>query len=72
MAHIRMKKNKGNVEVNVFEDGKKSKSHYGNIITKDPNRIAQVFIDLMIQGFPIEKAIKIFKERMKTKDWMGI
>lgn len=70
MTYIKMKKNKGNVEVNVFGEGKKS--YYGNVITRDPQVIAQILIDLMFQGFPIEKAIKIFNERMKKKDWMGI
>ena len=69
--HFEIKKHKENVEVNVFAS-KNSKSQYHNIITRDPNRIAQVLIDLLIQGFPIEKAIKIVNERIKKHDWMGI
>ena len=66
----RIKKHKENVEVTVFS-GKQSS--YNNIITKDPNIIAQILIDLFVLGFPIEKAIKKFKERIKNKkDWMGI
>lgn len=66
-----IKKNKENYEVNVFHN-KKSKSHYWNLITKDPQRLAQILIDLEIQGFPITKAISIFMQRMRTKDWMGL
>jgi len=69
--HLEVKKNRENYEVNIFS-GKNSKSQYHNIITRDPNRLAQVLIDLMIQGFPVEKAIKIVHERIKKHDWMGI
>lgn len=71
MAHLSMKKNKGNYEVNVFFN-EKSKSHYRNIMDKDPQKLAQVLLDLTFEGFPIEKAIKIWKERMDKKDWLGL
>ena len=66
-----MKKHKGNMEVNVFSKGS-SKSQYNNIIDRDPNKIAQVLLDLIILGFPIEKAMNIVRERIRKKDWMGI
>jgi len=63
-----IKKHKENYEVNVFS----SSSHiYSNILTHDPKTFAQVLIDLYFLGFPIEKAIKIFSERMKKQDWLG-
>lgn len=65
-----MKRHKENFEVNVFPT-KKSKSQYTNIITNDPNVIAQILIDLIIQGVPIERAIKIMNARIKKGDWMG-
>lgn len=71
MVHLRFKKNKGNIEVNVFS-GRQSKSIYGNLITPDPKRIAQVLLDLSVMGFPIEKAIRIVLKRIKKKDWIGI
>lgn len=68
--HGRIKRHRENVEVNVFS-GKHST--YNNIITKDPNTITQILIDLFVLGFPIEKAIQKFNERIKNKkDWMGI
>ncbi len=65
------KKHKGNIEVNVFGKNDK-KSSYTNLITKDPNIIAQVLMDLIILGFPIEKAIIKVNERIKKHDWMGV
>ncbi|MFW6172529.1 MAG: hypothetical protein ACOC5T_02185 [Elusimicrobiota bacterium] len=66
---LEIKKNKENYELNVFENN----SHtYRNIVDRDPNKIAQIFIDLFIFGFPIEKAIKIFKRKVRQKDWIGL
>ena len=64
----------GNVKVNVYHSqSKNEKSIYENIITRDPNTISQILIDLVVLGFPIEKAIVKFNERIKNpKDWMGI
>lgn len=70
MTDMILKKHKGRIEVNLFYN-KDSKSHYHNIIDKDPNRLAQILIDLMIDGFPVEKAVKIMQEKIKKKDWMG-
>ncbi len=65
---LEIKKHKENYEVNVFE----KESHvYGNVFTRDPNRIAQILIDLEFQGFPIKEAIKIMQKRFEEKDWLG-
>ena len=60
----------GNLRVNVYATPK-DRSSYENILTKDPNRIAQVLMDLIVLGFPIERAIVKLKERIKKKDWFG-
>lgn len=66
-----MKKHSGNYEVNLFYS-KRSKSQYHNIIDKDPNRIAQILIDLMLEGYPIEEAIKRFNRKIEKQDWIGV
>jgi len=71
MVILEVKKHKTNYEVNVFYS-KNSKSHYHNIIDKDPNKLAQILIDLYLEGFPIDKAIQEFKERLGNKDWLGL
>jgi len=69
--NLEFKNHKDKFEVNVFE-GKKDKSSYRNIIDKDPNKLAQILIDLYMFGFPIGKAIHIFNEKVKKKDWLGL
>lgn len=71
MNNLEIKKHKQNYEVSLFH-GKNSKSHYNNIIDRDPNKLAQILIDLYLEGFPIERAIKLWEERFKKKDWLGI
>ncbi len=70
----RIKKYRENIEVNVFNEHSRSRDKfiYNNIITRDPNVIAQILVDLMILGFPIEKAIRKFREKIRKRDWMGI
>ena len=63
-----IKKHRENYEVNVFD---RNSHTYSNILTHDPKVIAQILIDLFFLGFPIEKAVKIFMERLKRKDWLG-
>lgn len=67
---MNLKRNRENFEVNLYHNVE-THSFYNNIIDKDPQKIAQIFIDLMIYGFPIEKAIKIFKKRVSEHDWIG-
>jgi len=69
MRRLEFKKHKDKFEVNVFE-GKESS--YRNIIDKDPNKLAQILLDLYMYGFSIEKAIHIFNEKVRKKDWLGL
>lgn len=69
--NLEVKKNKSNYEVNIFHS-KTSGSSYTNIIDKDPNKIAQILIDLYTMDFPIEKAVNIFLRRIKKEDWLGL
>ncbi len=66
-----MKRNRSNYEVSIYHS-KNSKPHYNNLIDRDPNKLAQILIDLYLEGFPIEKAIIILEERFKKRDWLGI
>ena len=63
-----------NMKLNVYHSNNPNeKSIYENAITKDPSNLAQILIDLVVLGFPIEKAIIKFNERIKNpRDWMGI
>jgi hypothetical protein len=69
MAIMDIKKNRENFELNLYDGSKKS--FYNNILSRDHHRLAQIFLDLYMYGFPIEKAIKIFFKRLKKKDWLG-
>jgi hypothetical protein len=71
MGRLEFKKSRENFEINLFE-GKNSSSHYRNIVTRDPQRIAQILIDLYLYDFPVERAIKIFLKRIRSQDWLGI
>jgi len=68
---LEFKKNREKFEVNVFES-KNSKSSYRNIIDKDANNLAQILVDLYLYGFPIERAVNIFNNRVRKKDWLGL
>ena len=70
MAILEFKKHKENYEINLFEN-KNSKSHYNVIVNRDPKQLAQILVDLHLDGFKIEEAIKIFFNRIKNKDWLG-
>lgn len=67
---LELKKNKENLEVNIFESAG-GKSIYTNLITKDPKRLAQIFLDIYFLGFPIDKAAHIFIKRLREKDWLS-
>lgn len=71
MVILELKKHRENFEVNLFER-KGSKSHYQNILNRNPNQFAQILIDLYLDGFPVETAVKIFLRRIKSKDWIGL
>ena len=74
---MEVKSNRENFTVNLSAGtgkGKKRKrdSYYTNLIDKDPKKVAQVLLDLFMYGVPIDKAIKIFIERIKKRDWLGL
>ena len=69
--NLEFKNNRDKFEINVFE-GKNAKSSYRNVIDTDSNKLAQILIDLYMFGFPIEKAIHIFNNRVRKKDWLGL
>ena len=71
MAILELKKYKDKHEINLYYS-KSSGSHYRNIVDKDPNKLAQIFIDLMFEGYPIKEAIKIFNTRFRNRDWLGL
>lgn len=72
MTFMRLKKNKENVEVNLYHsDRRNSKSYYNNLIDKDPNKLSLIFLDLYFEGFPIFEAIDKLKKKIDQKDWWG-
>ena len=71
MKTLELKNNKENYEISVVY-GKRRKVQYNTILNHDYNQIAQVLIDLYLEGFAIEQAINIFQERMRKRDWLGI
>lgn len=75
MPRMEVKKERGNYRVSLFNSNdrkKKEKSYYWNIIDKDPRKLAQIFIDLWLEGFPIDQAHKIMQDRLRRKDWLGL
>lgn len=75
MTFTEIKKNKDNYEVNVFyskKSNQRSKSYYRTIIDKNPQKLAQFFIDLYLDGFPVLESFGMMEERMKSQDWLGL
>lgn len=70
MTEMQVKRHRNNYEVNLFFS-RNSKAHYHNLIDKDANKLAQIFLDLKMEGFPIEEAFHIMQRRIKNKDWLG-
>lgn len=70
MSQLEFKKHREKFELNLSHS-KNSRSYYHNVIDKDPNKLAQIFIDLFLEGYPIEKAFRIMQERINKKDWLG-
>lgn len=74
MARAEFKKDKENYRVSTFyneKPRKKEKSYYWNVIDKDSNKLAQIFLDLYLDGFPILEACNKMKVKLSRKDWMG-
>lgn len=69
---LEIKKEKNNYRINCYYImGRKKRIYYWNIIDRDPKKLAQIFLDLSFEGYPIEKAFKIMQERTNKKDWLG-
>jgi len=74
MGRMKLNWRKKGYEVVLYSGNKEVKRDisYRNMIDKDPNKIAQVLLDLeIIDNFPIEKAVKIYLNRRENKDWLG-
>ena len=72
-ARMEVKRQKDKFRVSLFHsDKRREKSHYWNVIDKDPQKLAQILIDLHFEGYPIEEAVKIMRERLNRKDWLGV
>jgi len=72
VKEIELKRSKENYELNLYGGkGRRKSVYYSNVVTKDKNIIAQILIDLYLEGFPIEGAIDIFNRRVKKRDWLG-
>lgn len=73
MVELEIKRHKDKFEVAVFPSKRRGDgSSYSNTIDRDPNKIAQVLIDLeTVDDFPIFEAVKIYLQRRKNKDWLG-
>jgi len=72
VKEIELKRSKDNYELNLYSgNGRKKSGYYNNIVTRDKNTLAQILIDLYLEGFPIDQAILIFNRRVKKRDWLG-
>lgn len=74
MARAEFKKEKEGYRVSLFYSNKpkkREKTYYWNVIDKDPNKLAQILLDLYLDSFPIVEAVKIMKQRLDRKDWIG-
>ena len=70
MSFLRIQKHKDGYDLNAYTS-KNSDSIYNNHIDKDYRKIAQILIDLHLEGFPIKEAIVLFEEKMNKRDWVG-
>lgn len=68
---LEIKPHKDKYEVNL-KYSKRSKSCYTNILDKDVKHVAQVLIDLELQGFPLREAMILAIHRLDNKDWLGL
>ncbi len=69
-SRLEIKRHRRDYEVNVYY-GRTGGSGYHNILDRDPRKIAQIFLDLYLEGFPIDEALKLFYKRIAHKDWLG-
>jgi len=72
---MEVKREKGKYRLSLFNSSnpkKREKSYYWNVIDKDTNKLAQIFIDLWLDGYPIEQAYEIMRAKTRKKDWLGL
>lgn len=75
MSHLGINKGSDKSQISLYHkvSGTKGKGrYYTNIIDKDPKKLAQIFIDLWLEGYPIDQAHKIMQDRLRRKDWLGL
>lgn len=75
MTYLGFKKGKSKSNISLYNSSVKGKGkgrYYTNVIDKDPKKMAQIFIDLWLEGYPVDQAFKIMKERLRRKDWLGL
>ena len=74
MSHFNLRWMIKGYEMVVYDNKKERRQDivYRNILDKDPNKIAQVLLDLeAVSNFPIAQAVKIYLQRRENKDWLG-
>jgi hypothetical protein len=75
MARMELKREGEKRRVSLFYNSNKKhreKSYYWNVIDKNPPQLAQILIDLWLDGYPIDQAYKIMQEKIRRKDWLGL
>ncbi len=75
MSYLGLKKGRDKSDISLYYSKEKNRGKgrfYTNIIDKDPKKLAQIFIDLWLEGYPIDQAHKIMQERLRRKDWLGL
>lgn len=75
MSYLGLKKGEDRSDISLYHSIEKNRGkgrYYTNIIDKDPRKLAQIFIDLWLEGYPIDRAYKIMQERLRRKDWLGL
>ena len=75
MSYLGFKKGKDKSHISLYNRMEKHKGkgrYYTNIIDKDPKKLAQILIDLWLEGYPVDQAYKTMQERLRRKDWLGL
>ena len=78
--NLEIKKEGDNYRASIFLNRKRQgrswqqvgKALYWNMLTKDKEILALLFLDLQMEGFPIIEACKIMMKKMDDKDWTGL
>lgn len=74
--NLELKKEGENYRVSLYYSEKKGKprgkAHYWNIISRDKKRLAQILLDLYLEGFPIDESYRIMQQKIANRDWTGL